>query len=379
MNKEIKAAVIGASGYTGLELLQILNRHRVIEVKLVTSGNFSGKAVNDVFPALNNIKLDYVSTGAVKEGNLSGIDVVFLCLPSLESMAFVKKHLMKYKGAVIDIGSDFRIKDADDFRNWYKEEHQLKKMLGEFVYGLPEINAEKIKSSRYIANPGCYPTSVLLALAPLIDKGSDRYFEITDINIDSKSGVSGAGRKLKDQYLFCSINENFYAYSPVLHRHIAEIEQEIKNISGKEMRVCFTPHLLPVDRGIFSTIYCRPVLSGGGKTGIFTGKKRAADRNYGKQKQGIQDKAVYVARAVSEMFAQYYKNSYFVRFTGEKIPQIKDVCGTNCCLIGFAYDERTDMLKLFSVIDNLVKGAAGQAVQNMNIIFGIDQQEGLDV
>ena len=378
--EKIKAAVVGASGYTGLELMKILIRHRCTEIILATSSTFQGRPVCEVFPLFHEKKLTFISTDVMTEKNFSGADVVFLCLPSPGSMDFVKKHLQNYEGAIIDIGSDFRIKNPCDFRQWYGKDHMLADMLDKFVYGLPEINHEKIKSSKYIANPGCYATSVILALAPLLDPQTNKYFEILDINIDSKSGVSGAGRKLTDQYLFCSLNENFYAYSPVLHRHIGEIEQELESISGRVMKVCFTPHLLPVDRGIFTSIYC--IISPGrdfresNRSQIDDTPEYAAEDN--ERKPVFENKNSFIINSVIEIFRQYYKNSFFIRFTGQTVPQIKDVAGTNFCHVGFAYDERTDNLKLFSVIDNLVKGAAGQAVQNMNIIFNFDQQEGLD-
>src|SRR4030042_6405351 len=182
------------------------------------------------------------------------MDVLFLCLPSLLSIEFVNNYLLDFKGKIIDIGSDFRIKDPEGFKTWYGVEHKLKNILPDFIYGLTEIYKEKIAGSRLIANPGCYPTSILLALAPVLKDGS---LMIEDVNIDSKSGVTGAGRKVKPEYLFCSINENFFAYSVLAHRHIGEIEQEIAKIANKNFKVSFTPHLLPVNRGIFTSVYCK--------------------------------------------------------------------------------------------------------------------------
>jgi N-acetyl-gamma-glutamyl-phosphate reductase len=219
----------------------------------------------------------------------------------------------------------------------------MKEKLSDFVYGIPEINKEKIKKAKYIANPGCYPTSILLGLAPVLKSK----LKIMYINIDSKSGVSGAGRKLKDEYLFTSLDNNFYAYSATGHRHTGEIEQEIENIGGKKIKVSFTPHLMAVNRGIFTSIYC----------GL---------------KEEIKEDKIF------GLFENFYKNSPFVMFKGTNIPQLKDVVGTNMCLLGFGLDKRTCTLKIFSVIDNLLKGAAGQAVQNMNIMMDFDEKEGLE-
>lgn len=369
--KKIKAAIAGGSGYTGLELLKLLFGHPHVKVVITTSNTYSGIAVCEAFPSFymkneagceEKEQLYFTSYSGLGEESFKEIDIIFLCLPATESMEFVKKYLNSFKGVIIDIGSDFRIKEPENYRLWYGKEHVLKELLKNFVYGLPEINEDKIRSSKYIANPGCYPTSVLLALAPVI---SNSMFDVCDINADSKSGVSGAGRKLKNEYLFYSLNDNFYAYSPTMHRHIGEIEQELEALSGKETRICFTPHLLPIDRGIFTSVYCRVYL-----------------KNHKSLKiQGTALKnAVYfkeLKEKINIAFADFYKNSLYVRFLGEKIPQVKDVAGTNMCHIGYSLDERTGYLKIFSVLDNLMKGAAGQAVQNMNLVFGYEQKEGL--
>jgi N-acetyl-gamma-glutamyl-phosphate reductase len=385
--KKIRAAVIGGSGYTGLEILKILSNHRYVDIVFTTSNTYRGMVVGEAFPSFNEIyikkpleksirksvkfdkgvkrenqsELVYTLIDEVSENTVKNLDVIFLCLLPLESMEFVNRYLGGFNGVIIDIGSDFRLKNPQSFRNWYGKEHILKELLEDFVYGLPEIYAEKIKVSRLIANPGCYPTSIILALAPIL---KDREIKINDINIDSKSGVSGAGRKLKDDYLFCNVNENFFAYSALMHRHIGEIEQEIENISGEKINVCFTPHILPVNRGIFTSIYCRLDIS-------------PNNSGLGAETENI-DKATKIKEKVFNDFNSFYGDSCFVKFIGEKIPQLKDVIATNMCFIGFVFDERTSVLKLFSVIDNLLKGAAGQAVQNMNLIFNFDETEGLD-
>ncbi|MFC2145165.1 N-acetyl-gamma-glutamyl-phosphate reductase, partial [Actinomycetota bacterium] len=227
------------------------------------------------------------------------------------------------------------------------KDHIVPELLKDFVYGLPEINSSLIKKSSYIANPGCYPTSVLLGLAPLLKSGH----KLRSISIDSKSGVSGAGRKLAESYLFGSLDNNFYAYSPQNHRHIGEMEQEISKISGTDYKIDFTPHLLPVNRGIFSSIYCTLA----------------------------EDKTNNFKESIIKYYNDFYSSSIFVDVLTDDVPQLKDVVGSNRCLIGISYNERTFTLKIFSVLDNLLKGAAGQAVQNMNLMFGLKEYEGLVV
>lgn len=394
MLKAIKTAVIGGSGYTGLELVKLLIKHKYANLSLLTSNTYSGMALQDAFAYFKNLNcagIAFKATDSITYNDFAATDLVFLCLPPHQSMEFASNYLKDYRGKIIDIGSDFRIKDPESYREWYGKDHIATGMLKDFIYGLPEINWEQIKQARYIANPGCYPTSVLLCLAPLAgllsknepvgkEPFSDKILpccggpdikgqlQIADINIDSKSGVSGAGRKLKDEYLFCSANENFYAYGPLLHRHIGEMEQEIEELCGSKFAISFTPHLLPVERGIFTSVYCK--LRFGAS---YNEKSCCCDSN---SKTGSKDAAV--KEIVESLFSWYYKNCLFVKFIGQKIPQIKDVLNTNFCHIGYAYDNRTDTLKLFSAIDNLLKGAAGQAIQNMNIMFGFKQEEGLN-
>jgi len=382
---KIKASIAGASGYSGLELLKLLNNHKYVELDIATSNTYGGKSISGVFPSFSahteNVKaagLSFVPEHKLGKESFYSSDIVFLCLPAFASMDFVNKYLSDFNGVIIDIGSDFRIKDEKDFEIWYGKPHTEKKLIKKFIYGLPEIYEEKIKVSKYIANPGCYPTSVILALAPLL---SCKDLEITNINIDSKSGVSGAGRKLKNDYLFCSVNENFFAYSPLMHRHTCEIEQELSSISGKNIKVCFTPHLLPINRGIFSSVYCKVEFCAGNiKAG---GRDKNLHLSPGiKQEMNVENdyEPGYYKQLKEKIFGLYdafYSKAAFVNFLGEKIPQLKDVTGTNFCQIGISLDERTGTLKIFSTIDNLLKGAAGQAVQNMNLIFNFDQKEGL--
>ncbi len=378
-SKKIKAAIAGSSGYTGLELLKLLAVHPHAETAIAVSSTYGGISLCNAFPSFyaiysgsedKNDQPVFTSYEGLSPESFNSIDVVFTCLPATESMEFVRKYLGSFKGVIIDIGSDFRLNDPQDYLLWYGKKHALPDLLGDFVYGLPELNEDKIKSSKMIANPGCYPTSVLLALAPLF---LCKNFKISEINIDTKSGVSGAGKKLKEQYLFSSLNENFYAYSPLMHRHTAEIEQELSKLAGEQVKICFTPHLLPLDRGIFSSIYCKVEL----KYNNLPDTVGKADRRQDIAGEASDSLFNAIEEKLNNVFSSFYKNSAFVKFIGNNIPGIKDVAGTNMCFIGFSFDYRTGILKIFSVLDNLLKGAAGQAVQNMNIVFGYDQKEGL--
>ena len=346
----VKALIAGASGITGIELIKILDNHDNCEIISVLSRTYAGEKISSKFKntlSLKNNK-DLFFKDTFSDSDIKQSDVVFLCLPSGKSMEFVKiLSEKKYKGKIIDLGSDFRLKDPNIYKEWYGSSHIMKKMLPKFVYGLCELNRHKIKIADYVANPGCYSTSILLALAPILKNDC---VKIGSITIDAKSGVSGAGRKLKEDYLFLNISDNFFAYSPIKHRHIPEIEQELKNISGKEFNISFTPHLLPVNRGIFSTIYLK------------------LDGN--EDKKGL-------SNTIKGYFEDYYKEEIFIDFIGENVPQIKDVAGTNSAQIGFLFDERASVIKIFSVIDNILKGASGQAVQNMNIMFGCKEDLGL--
>lgn len=347
MKEKINIGIIGGSGYTGLELVKILKKHKYSNISFLTSRTYKNKSIAEVFPSiLDDGKNSLVFKGEASKSDYENIDLLFLCLPPHSSMEHIKNNIHNKNLKIIDIGSDFRINDPASYKLWYGTDHTIPELLKDFVYGLPEINRELIKKSTYVANPGCYPTSILLGLAPLLESGQ----KPDNISIDSKSGVSGAGRKLKEPYLFGSMDNNFYAYSPEGHRHIGEMEQEIKKISGLDYKIDFTPHLLPVSRGIFSSIYCK-VAEG--------------------QPEDFKEKIV-------RDYGDFYKNSIFVKIFTDGIPQIKDVVGTNRCLIGINYDKRTSTLKIFSVIDNLLKGAAGQAVQNMNLMFDLEESEGLE-
>ncbi len=350
--KEIKISIAGASGITGVELLKIIDKHKYSRVIAALSRTFDGKKISSVFKNTLNPKnnnniffKDFFSSSDIKES-----DLVFLCLPPGKSMEYVKYLIENdYKGKIIDLGSDFRLNNPEDYEEWYGNKHILKEMLPRFVYGLPELNKEAIKNADYVANPGCYPTSAILALAPVM---ALKDLKFGSVIIDSKSGVSGAGRKLKEEYLFLNISENFFAYSPLKHRHIPEMEQELRKISGSVDKISFIPHLLPVNRGIFTTIY----IGGTNITEI----------------TGITDR-------IKTSYNNLYKNEVFIKFIEGDIPRISDVSGTNSAHIGFMADYRTSTIKIFSVIDNILKGASGQAVQNMNLMFNLSEEEGLDM
>lgn len=346
MKEKINIGIIGGSGYTGLELVKILKNHKYANIDFLTSRTYKNKSVGEVFPSmLDDGENSLVFKETALKKDYENIDILFLCLPPHSSMEHVKDNIDNKKLKIIDIGSDFRINDPDSYKIWYGKDHIIPELLKDFVYGLPEINRDLIKESSCIANPGCYPTSVLLGLIPLLKAGH----KLRSISIDSKSGISGAGRKLAEPYLFGSLNNNFYSYSPEGHRHVGEMEQEIRKISGQDYKIDFTPHLLPVTRGIFSSIYCRVTEN---------------------QPEDFKE-------SITKDYSEFYKNSIFVKILTDGVPQLKDVVGTNRCLIGISYDDRTSTLKIFSAIDNLLKGAAGQAVQNMNLMFGLEESEGL--
>jgi len=346
MKEKINIGIIGGSGYTGLELVKILKNHKYSNISFLTSRTYKNKSVDEVFPSMqDHDENSLVFKETALKTDYENIDLLYLCLPPHSSMEHIKNNISNKSLKIIDIGSDFRINDPDSYKIWYGKDHIVPELLKDFVYGLPEISRDLIKKSSYVANPGCYPTSVLLGLAPLLKSGQ----KLNNISIDSKSGVSGAGRKLAEAYLFGSLDNNFYAYSPQNHRHIGEMEQEIRKISGFDYKIDFTPHLLPVNRGIFSSIYCKIT----------------------------EDQPEDLKESIVRDYNDFYKKSIFVKILTEGIPQLKDVVGTNRCLVGISYDERTSTLKVFSAIDNLLKGAAGQAVQNMNLMFGLEESEGL--
>ncbi len=338
----LNCAVLGATGYTGIELTRLLLAHPGARVSILTTRQEKPIALREVLPSIpKNISLEIVpySFDEVKKK----ADVVFLCLPHTEAMATADQFLNAGK-VVIDLSADFRLKDPKAYPEWYNVEHTFPGRLKQAVYGLPEVNRAKIKKASLIANPGCYPTGPSLALIPLLNK---KLIDPDFIIINAASGVSGAGKKLVAATHYCEANENYNAYKVNKHQHIPEIEQSLSEAAGRKVTITFVPHLLPVSRGILATIYatlCPKVT------------------------EAMIRKALEIAHA---------KNP-FVRILEEgRSPSLKDVQHTNFCDIGFSIDHRTGRVVIFAAIDNLIKGAAGQAVQNMNIRFGLPEEAGL--
>ncbi|MCL2485359.1 MAG: N-acetyl-gamma-glutamyl-phosphate reductase [Endomicrobia bacterium] len=338
----IRAAIVGITGYTGEELLKFLSKHKDVTISgLYGRSTSEVKDLKDIYPQFSNLNLKIEPLDAQKIAETS--DVVFLALP--HAVAFEVVPLLLNAGVkVIDLSADFRITNPDVYEKWYKVNHTAKEFIEKAVYGLSELNADKIKNASLIANPGCYPTTVILGCAPAIKN------DIVDLNgiiIDSKSGISGAGRKSTQEY-YEKEHPNFRAYKIAGgHRHVPEIEQELSILSSQDVTISFTPHIIPAERGMLSTIYLNL------------------------------KKKISTAEIIG-MYKEFYKGKQFVKILDEDImPGIKDAANTNYCEIAMKVDERTNRLTIVSVIDNLVKGASGQAVQNMNIIFGLNETEGL--
>jgi len=336
---EFKVGIVGATGYTGSELVRLLAHHPEVTIDFVTSESYKGKKISDVHPHLTDtVDIDLISADDISDYEP---DLVFLALPHGVSMSYVEK-LGTERFPVIDLSGDFRFKDRELYEKWYKNEHTAAGYMEEAVYGLPELFRDEIRNARLVANPGCYPTSTILALAPLIKHD---YINPTSIIVDSKSGVTGAGAKPKRGLHFPNVFGNFSAYSLNSHRHTPEIESVLDHHSGSSIEVLFTPHLLPIDRGILTTTYSTP-------------------------------KQPMSAEKVEDLFHSTYEKEHFIRVF-DSPPSLKNVRGSNYCDIHATYDERTNRIITVSTIDNLVKGAAGQAIQNMNIMFGLIESTGL--
>ncbi len=339
---KLKVAVCGASGYTGAELLRILHKHPKVEVTAVTSERSAGQSPSELYPHLHAYSgLEFEPLDYKKLARKA--DMFFLALPHAASQEAVSYFHSKGK-KVIDLSADFRLKNPAVYESWYNTPHTKLKALGVAVYGLPELHRKEIKKATLVANPGCYPTATILGIAPALRAG---LVEAQGIVVDAKSGTTGAGRKSDQALSYCEVNEGFKAYGVAAHRHTPEIEQELSSIAGKPLRLDFTPHLLPVDRGILSTIYMR-MAAGYGDGDI---------------------ENAYAAAYLKEPFVEVLPPGEF--------PNIKDVRGSNYCRIGFKLNQRTGTLIVVSVIDNLVKGASGQAVQNMNLMMGFGETTAL--
>ena len=338
----LRAAVIGATGYAGAELVRILSGHPDVALSVITSRQYAGIPYDAIYPALNGfVNLDCVDSDPATAAKKS--DVVFLALPHKASMAMVP-DLLDAGRRVVDLSADFRFNNREAYESHYQA-HTCAHLLDMAVYGLCEIYGEKVAAADLIGNPGCYPTSVLLPLLPLV---KEKLVDATTVIADCKSGVSGAGREATATTHFCHVNESFKAYKVGGHRHTPEIEENISRCAGTPVRITFVPHLVPMTRGMESTVYV--TMSPG------------ADETQ-----------------IRQCLESHYRNKPFIRLLPVgRCPDTLHVRGTNFCDMGWTVDSGSGRLVLMSAIDNLVKGAAGQAVQNMNLMFGFDETAGLD-
>ena len=337
----VRAVIFGVTGYTGIELTRILSSHPDVVVTGGSSRQWAGKSASEIFPFISPERnFPIFQAGELRKRQ--DANVAFLALPHGESAALIRP-LLESGFKVIDLSADCRIHDAEVYAQWYGP-HKDPDILREAVYGLPEMHREAIKQTSLVANPGCYPQTVILGLAPLVNlEGVD----ITTPIVDSKSGISGAGRGAKLTTAFCESGEGFKPYGVIGHRHIPEMEQELTKLNGTQVRVRFTPHLIPVSRGMVSTIY-------------------------------VPLKAQLSAQAIRDAFVEYYRDEQFVRvLPGGTFPDTIHVRGSNLCMISVEVDERTGIVVVMSALDNLVKGASGAAVQNMNLVMGLAEGMGL--
>ncbi|HXY61726.1 MAG TPA: N-acetyl-gamma-glutamyl-phosphate reductase [Nitrospirota bacterium] len=342
--EKVNIAIVGSSGYTGGELYRLLVDHPRVRITSVTSEKSAGKPLTSLFPHLTGLT-DLVCEQLDPEAIAQKTDFVFLALPHVtaQEAAFRFHHLGK---KVVDLSADYRLADPTVYETWYEHNHQYPELLRSAVYGLPELHREKIKKASLVANPGCYPTGALLSLAPLIKKG---VVDPTSVIIDAKSGVSGAGRSPSLAYHYPEVNEGLMAYKIGTHRHTPEIEQELTLLAGCPVKVSFTPHLIPMNRGILTTSYA----------------------------------ALHVAtdtRSVHTLYREFYQDEPFVQILAPgEFPNVRNVRGSNFCHIGVYVDRRTGRVVVVSAIDNLVKGASGQAIQNMNLMMGFHEMEGIKI
>ena len=345
----VKVGIIGATGYAGNELVRLLMGHKDVEIMWYGSRSYIDKKYAEVYQNMFEIVEDTCLDDNMEE-LASKVDVIFTATPQGFLAGVLTEEILS-KVKIIDLSADFRIKDVKTYEKWYKIEHKSPQFIEEAVYGLCEINRDKVKGARLIANPGCYTTCSILTAYPLVKEGM---IDPATLIIDAKSGTSGAGRGAKLPNLFCEVNENMKAYGVTNHRHTPEIEEQLGYAAGKEIVVNFTPHLVPMNRGILATEYA-------------TLNKKV-------------DGTLPTYEEVKAVYDKYYKNEKFVRVLEKDIcPETKWVEGSNYVDVNFKIDERTGRIVMMGALDNLVKGAAGQAVQNMNLLFGFDEAEGLNL
>lgn len=345
----IKVGIIGATGYAGSELVRILLGHKDVEIKWYGSRSYIDKKYASIYQNFFQL-VDANCMDDNMEVLADQVDVIFTATPQGLCASLVNEEILS-KVKIIDLSADFRIKDVATYEKWYKIEHKSPQFIEEAVYGLCEINRDKVKGARLVANPGCYTTCSILTAYPLVKEG---LIDPDTLIVDAKSGTSGAGRGAKVANLFCEVNENMKAYGVATHRHTPEIEEQLGYAAGKEIVINFTPHLVPMNRGILATEYA-------------TLKKKA-------------DGSLPTYEELKAAYDKYYANEKFVRvLEKDVVPETKWVEGSNYVDVNFKIDERTGRVVMMGALDNLVKGAAGQAVQNMNLLFGLDESEGLNL
>jgi N-acetyl-gamma-glutamyl-phosphate reductase len=338
----IKVGIMGSTGYAGNELVRLLLQREDVEIKWYGSKSYVDQKYASIYQNMFRLVDD-----ACKDDNMEAlaeeVDVIFTATPQGFCASLINEGILS-KTKVIDLSADYRIKDVSTYEKWYNIEHKTPQYLDEAVYGLPEINRDKIKNARLIANPGCYPTCSFLTVYPLVKEG---LIDPNTLIIDAKSGTSGAGRGIKADNLYCEVNESIKPYGVATHRHIPEIEEQLSYAAGKDVTISFTPHLVPMNRGILVTAYA-----------------------------ALTKEVTY--EEVKAVYDKYYNNEYFVRVLDKDItPQTRWVEGSNFADVGFKIDPRTKRIVMMGVIDNLMKGAAGQAIQNMNLMFGLPENQGL--
>lgn len=340
----INVGIIGSTGYGGGELARLLLQREDIKIKWFGSRSYINKKYTEIFPNMFQFTDSKCMDHNIEE-LAEQVDVIFMATPGGLSASLLKEDILN-KTRIIDLSGDYRFKDVSVYEQWYNKTHQSPEFIEEAVYGLCELNRSQIKKGRIIANPGCYPTCSILTIYPLLKEG---IIDSNSIIIDAKSGCSGAGRGAKVPNLYCEVNENIKAYQVTKHRHTPEIEEQLSIILEQEVRINFTPHLVPMNRGILITAYANLL----------------GDVSYEK---------------VRSIYNQYYGEEYFVRILEEGIPpETKWVEGSNFVDVNFQIDERTNRIIMMGAMDNLVKGAAGQAIQNMNIMFGLEEKKGLNM